>query len=147
MKRPAPSGENALQLGAQSLTAASPYLRFSLTVNQARGCNRSIADRFDLTIECIRRYYINEKSPLTTTFDRYDDYFALFESFAEYVRFFHLDDIIKGDASARFFMPFDDFQPSAVPKTLDAYLHYRHEATEFIQARNQRIEAATTDPA
>ena len=27
------------------------------TINQARGCNRSISDRFDLTLECIRRHY------------------------------------------------------------------------------------------
>ena len=27
------------------------------TINQARGCNRRIADRFDLTLECIRRHY------------------------------------------------------------------------------------------
>jgi hypothetical protein len=26
------------------------------TINQARGCLRKISDRFDLTLECIRRY-------------------------------------------------------------------------------------------
>ncbi|HRQ87352.1 MAG TPA: hypothetical protein PLA50_01035, partial [Bacteroidia bacterium] len=27
------------------------------TINQARGCLRRIGDRFDLTVECIRRHY------------------------------------------------------------------------------------------
>ncbi|MDA9123732.1 hypothetical protein N9J96_09540, partial [Paracoccaceae bacterium] len=38
------------------------------TINQARGCNRKIVDRFDLTLECIRRYYENVESPLLKTF-------------------------------------------------------------------------------
>jgi hypothetical protein len=27
------------------------------TINQARACTRSISDRFDVTLECIRRHY------------------------------------------------------------------------------------------
>ena len=34
------------------------------TINQARGCTRSISDRFDLTLECIRRHYSDWESPL-----------------------------------------------------------------------------------
>ena len=34
------------------------------TINQARGVNRLIDDRFDLTLECIRRYYLDKPSPL-----------------------------------------------------------------------------------
>ena len=34
------------------------------TINQARGILRIIDDRFDLTLECIRRFYISEPSPL-----------------------------------------------------------------------------------
>lgn len=33
-------------------------------INQARGCNPHIKDRWDLTLECIRRYYEKEDSPL-----------------------------------------------------------------------------------
>lgn len=35
-------------------------------INQTRGCNQYICDRWDLTLECIRRYYIGETSPLYT---------------------------------------------------------------------------------
>ena len=34
------------------------------TINGARGFNRKIADRFDLTLECIRRHYLGQRSPL-----------------------------------------------------------------------------------
>ena len=30
------------------------------TINQARGCNWQIRDRFDLTLECVRRHYLGE---------------------------------------------------------------------------------------
>lgn len=39
-----------------------PQRRFSL--NCARGCHQRIRDRWDLTLECIRRYYQGEESPL-----------------------------------------------------------------------------------
>jgi hypothetical protein len=37
------------------------------TINGARGFNRAIADRFDLTLECIRRHYEGQSSPLGET--------------------------------------------------------------------------------
>ena len=45
-----------------------------MTINASRGLNRSIVDRFDLTLECIRRFYINEDSPLSDTFKRYSSF-------------------------------------------------------------------------
>jgi hypothetical protein len=48
------------------------------TINGARGFNRAIADRFDLTLECIRRHYLNDSSPLDETLARYSDFFELF---------------------------------------------------------------------
>ena len=37
-----------------------------MTINVARGCHHQINGRFDLTVECIRRYYVDEPSPLST---------------------------------------------------------------------------------
>jgi hypothetical protein len=62
------------------------------TINGARGFNRKIADRFDLTLECIRRHYLGQRSPLGETLARYRDFFALFEDFRGYVEFFLLQD-------------------------------------------------------
>src|SRR5262245_374857 len=47
-----------------------------MTINGARGLNRRIADRFDLTVECIRRHYLDEPSPLSDTLARYGDFFG-----------------------------------------------------------------------
>jgi hypothetical protein len=110
-----------------------------LTINVARGFNRSVADRFDLTLECIRRHYVNEASPLAPTLSRYADFFALFGDFRGYVSFFLLDDLVTEDLGVKFFMAFDDFRPPSVPKDVSTYKEYRRHSIEFIEARNRRI--------
>jgi len=109
------------------------------TINVARGFNRSVADRFDLTLECIRRHYVNEASPLAPTLSRYADFFALFGDFRDYVSFFLLDDLVTDDLGVKFFMAFDDFRPPSVPKDVSTYKEYRRRSIEFIEARNRRI--------
>ena len=109
--------------------------------NGARGFNRSISERFDLTVECVRRYGLGESSPLRPTFSRYPEFFALFVDFHGFVDFFLLHDIVTDDSSSvRFFMPFDDFKPPAVPRDVPTYLTYRRSSIDFVQARNQRID-------
>lgn len=113
------------------------------TINQARGCLRKIADRFDLTLECIRRHYqgLDDPSRLGETLERYRDFFALFESFRGYVDFFLLQDLVTDDYSGvTFCMPFDDFKTPSVPKDFGTYLEYRRRSIEFIEARNRRID-------
>jgi hypothetical protein len=110
------------------------------TINQARGCIDDISDRFDLTLECIRRHYSDEGSPLADTLSRYAKFFALFGDFRGYVSFFLLEDLITDDCSVKFFMPFDDFRPRDVPKDVDTYKDYRRRSIEFIEARNHRIQ-------
>lgn len=115
------------------------------TINGARGFNRKISDRMDLTLECIRRYYQHEDSPLAETLGRYKDYFALFEDFRGYVDFFLLQDLVTDGYSVKFFMPFDDFRPPSVPKDLDTYLAFRERSIEFVKARNRRIQSVAVD--
>lgn len=111
------------------------------TINGARGFTRKIADRFDLTLECIRRHYLGQDSPLAETLSRYRNFFALFEDFRGYVDFFLLHDLVTDDFSTvNFFMPFDDFNTPAVPQHRDAYEKYRQHSIEFIIARNCRID-------
>ena len=40
------------------------FPKHTRSINQARGVNPLICDRFDLTLECIRRYYVGVSSPL-----------------------------------------------------------------------------------
>jgi hypothetical protein len=111
-----------------------------MTINGARGFHPRIKDRFDLTVECIRRHYRNERSPLSDTLARYADFFGLFGDFRGYVAFFLLQDLVTEDCSAvRFFTPFEDFSTSPLPGSIDAYLAYRQLAVDFIEARNRRI--------
>ena len=64
------------------------------TINQSRGVNTFIDDRFDLTLECIRRFYLNQASPLYSTLMRYKSFFDLFEDFNGYIDFFFLQDLV-----------------------------------------------------
>jgi hypothetical protein len=112
------------------------------TINVARAFHPKVKDRFDLTVECIRRHYLDEPSPLGETLARYADFFGLFGDFSGYVDFFHLQDLVNEDfSSVRFFMPFDDFTGSPWPGSLDAYLDYRQHAIAYIESRNRRIGA------
>jgi len=111
-----------------------------MTINGARGFHPRIKDRFDLTVECIRRHYRDESSPLSATLARYADFFGLFGDFRGYVEFFLLQDLVTEDCSAvRFFTPFEDFNTSPLPGSVAAYMDYRQFAIGFIEARNQRI--------
>ena len=61
-------------------------------------------------MECIRRQYLGETSPLAEVLSRYGDFFALFEDFEGYVDFFLLQDLVSdGLSSVRFFMPYAGF--------------------------------------
>ncbi len=111
------------------------------TINQARGCNRHVGDRSDLTLECIRLQYCSQPNPLAVPLQRYADFFGLFENFAGYVDFFLLNDMVTADYSAvKFFLPFIGFgRQSPHPDSVDAFRTYLQEATQFIAARNSRI--------
>lgn len=115
-----------------------------MTINGARGCHAKIRDRFDLTLECIRRYYANEASPLTEVFKRYSNFFSLFEDFEGYVEFFLLQDLlIENTLEVKISGPFDNFQSCPMPKDVDQWRIYRDGQVAFINARNSRIRAVT----
>lgn len=117
------------------------------TINQARGMHPRIQDRFDLTLECIRRHYAGESSPLGETLGRYAGFFELFGSFTGYVDFFHLQDLVREDGTIGFIHDFDDFRGPALPQDLPAYVRYREETLVFVAARNRRIAASLEDSA
>lgn len=111
-----------------------------MTINGARGFHPLIKDRFDLTVECIRRHYRGEQSPLSAVLLRYADFFDLFRDFRGYVEFFLLQDLVTPDCAAvKFFTPFQNFSALPIPHDRDSYLSYRSAAIEFIEHRNRRI--------
>tara|TARA_Y100001970_G_scaffold98084_1_gene123321 strand:- start:134 stop:844 length:711 start_codon:yes stop_codon:yes gene_type:complete len=109
-----------------------------MTINGSRGLNKYIKDRFDLTLECIRRYYLEEVSPLSETLDRYSGFFSLFENFEGYINFFLLQDIANND-SVNFFIPFNNFERSPLPNNVFEYETYKNNVSNFVRQRNKRI--------
>lgn len=110
------------------------------TINQARGVNPLICDRFDLTLECIRRFYQKEQSPLYDTFIRYKNFFDLFVDFNGYIDFFMLQDFIDEKQQINFSLPFDDFNRSALPLTVEEYKQYKACTIDLVNNRNKRLE-------
>jgi Family of unknown function (DUF6994) len=113
------------------------------TITHARGCTPRIADRMGLTLECVRRFYLGEPSPLEATLRRYADFFSLFGDFRGFVDHFLFQDLTTPDYSeVVFFLPFDDFKTPGLPGDLASYLEYRRRTIDFIAARNRRIDEA-----
>jgi len=109
------------------------------TINQARGVSRKICDRFDLTLECIRRFYSDEESPLYRTLTNYKDFFDLFIDFKGFVDFFFLQDFIGPEDQIKFSLPFDNFKRPPLPQTSDEYRKYKIHTIDLINSRNKRI--------
>jgi hypothetical protein len=110
------------------------------TINSERGCNDKICDRFDLTLECIRRFYLRQDSPLYDTLLRYEKFFNLFNDFKGYVDFFLLQDLIDDAGKIKFYLEFDgSFENRPIFKEENDYLVYKNKVLEFITKRNERI--------
>ena len=112
-----------------------------MTINGARGCNARVRDRFDITLECIRRHYDKDVSPLSAVLDRYSGFFALFGNFRGYVDFFLFQDVVAADySSIKFHLPYRCFEDSPLPQSTEQYLQYQESTINFINARARRIE-------
>lgn len=109
------------------------------TINQARGVNSLIDDRFDLTLECIRRFYLGQTSPLYDTLLRYKNFFDLFNDFMDFIHFFLLEDLIDEKQEIKFYLPFDNFNSPPEFLNIDDYLSYKKGVMNFIRQRNERI--------
>ncbi len=109
------------------------------TINQARGVSRILCDRFDLTLECIRRFYFDDESPLTKTLTNYKDFFDLFVDFKGYVDFFYLQDFVGSQYQVEFSLPFDNFNRPPLPQTIDEYKKYKEHTLHLVTSRNERI--------
>jgi len=109
------------------------------TINVLRGFNVNIRDRFDLTLECIRRHYLSEQSVLSNVLGRYGQFFSLFESFDGYVEFFLLQDLVN-KGKVKFLTDIDWPQSGgAYPQTVAEYELYANRTIEFVVKRNIRI--------
>lgn len=110
------------------------------TINQSRGINKRICDRWDLTLECIRLYYSNQPNPLSKTLANYASFFNLFIDFKGYVQYFLMQDLVSKDYnSVNFYLPHNEFDLNPIPKSVKEYRSYKKNVMTFITKRNLRI--------
>ena len=112
-------------------------------INQSRGCNPFIRDRWDLTLECIRMYYNGEDNPLSKTLIENKNFFDLFVDFKGYVDFFYLQDCVSNDYSkVNLWLDTKLFESNPIPKTTEAYEIWMDNQLSFVEKRNKRIQNA-----
>ena len=117
------------------------FPKHARSINQARGVNSLICDRFDLTLECIRRYYAGVSSPLYKVLCGDVRFFDLFGDFRGYVNFFLLQDLVSEDYSVvRFWDGWKDFSDNPIPQTVEGYLEFLEREVEFVRRRGERIQ-------
>ena len=118
------------------------FPKYPKSINVARGTNGKIADRFDLTLECIRLYYNNDQSPLYDTLKANYKFFELFVDFKGYVDFFYLNDLVSDDyKSINFYLDFDNFnRTDPRPQTVEEWNILYNRQMDFLNKRNNRID-------
>jgi hypothetical protein len=123
------------------------------SINQGRGTNPRIRDRFDLTLECIRLHYAGidstHRNPLGDVLAGDDWFFALFgdgqPGFAAYVDFFHLVDLVYDGRILWFDEAKGDqwnFDDDPLPSTPQAYIRYLDNVFAFVTKRSHVIAHA-----
>ena len=112
----------------------------SNSINQAKGMNMGVADRFDLTLWCIQCYY--EKTPadnyyldqLVDVIKRNAWFFDKFINFRGYVDFFLLQDCVDEDYNTKLFL-----DHTGRPNSVEEYEIFMDRQMEFLRKRNKRI--------
>lgn len=117
------------------------FPQMSGSINQRRGCSSRIRDRWDLTMECIRRFYNNEESPLTKCFEKNRSFFELFVNFKGFVDYFFLQDCVSEDYG-KVILWYDSplFETDQMPETVESYLYWIKQELDFVAKRNARIQ-------
>lgn len=128
------------------------FPRLCGSMNQDRGTNPLISDRWDLTLECIKRYYEQPQNdnckfnPLWKTIKRSEDFFKLFVCFDGYVDFFFLQDFLEENGEViRFLNDYFDENGNftkkyPIPQTAEEYIRNIEIQKEIVAKRNRRIE-------
>lgn len=110
------------------------------SINQARGTNGKIRDRFDLSLLCIQRHYAGLDSPLSPALAWHAPFFELFGSFSGYIDHFLLNDWVTADyKTVKFLTDFEGFEGDPLPASAEEYREYMRRSMDVITERNARI--------
>ena len=116
------------------------------SINGQRGMNSLICDRWDLTLECIRRYYDGitdtENNPIGWVLETDKQFFDMFVDFQGYCDFFFLQDCVSADyKSVRMWIPTEPFKKRyPYPETAEEYFLWIQECLSFVRNRKKRID-------
>lgn len=111
------------------------------SMNQRRGMHPRIKDRWDLTLECIRRFYEGIDNPLNKILESDRAFYELFVDFKGYVDFFFLNDCVSGDYSkVNIWLDDLDFSKKALPQTVEDYFTFMNGQRNFLEARRRRMQ-------
>lgn len=111
----------------------------SWSMNRARGCHPRICDRWDLTLECIRRFYNGESSPLDRSIRECEEFYEWFIDFKGYIDFFLLQDCVDDNYDVKFWLETPLFNSNPIPQDIGTYLPWIDTQLEFAEKRNKRI--------
>lgn len=110
------------------------------SMNQRRGCSRIICDRWDLTLECIRRFYAGEPTPLDKVMERDKAFYDLFVDFKGYVDFFFLQDCVDESYNVKFWLDTPLWVCDPMPESVESYKDWIDKELDFVAKRGKRIE-------
>lgn len=136
------------RLAQQRPTTTNPTAR-RWSVNQARGMERQISDRFDLTLEAIRLFYEGtvhrNENPIGDVLEAYRWWFELFgkgtDGFLAFADFFLLTPMLDGQGLVKPFKPLTLAFDHALPKDDEtAYRAYIADQLDFVRRRNELIQ-------
>ncbi|MBO7097062.1 MAG: hypothetical protein J6W11_00280, partial [Alphaproteobacteria bacterium] len=125
------------------------FPRHDCSINQLRGISDKIQDRFDLTLECIRRMYEKDFStgnnPLFGISKEDKDFFKMFRTFENYAKFFCLDNSWVRDGQVLSLTnnnPLDeyDFSKEPLPQDENEWWTFYHNIMKRLDARNEQIK-------
>ena len=127
------------------------------TVNTARGGNLKISDRFDLTLECIRRHYEKDTgdNPLSEVLKADSIFFDdMFGSFKNYIDFFCLNPWIVEDKKEKYLVknlidnkPLNEwnFNETKVLPTRENWWTFYGNIISRLEERNRLLSSLTYD--
>ena len=123
------------------------FPRKPMSINGKRGLNSQIGDRFDLTLECIRRYYTKSSldNPLYDVLWQNKEFFDMFKSFENYAKFFCLDESWIKDGHVLNLMDNKeldtyDFTKKPLPTNSTEWWRFYGNIMDRLDARNEQIK-------
>jgi hypothetical protein len=90
-------------------------------------------------LECIRRYYAGESSPLDTAIFKSKAFFDLFVDFKGYIDFFLLQDCVDENYNVKFWLKTPLFISDPMPESISSYLAWIDAEMDFLYRRQKRI--------